>query len=263
MNINSNKYTFIYAVVLVVVVAVVLSLTATALQPRQAENIRVEKMQNILKAAMEGKDIEITAKNAASLYEQYIVEELVVDTLGAVISSYNVKTGTFVAGEQLRAFDLDPQMFLDAISKGTPGRLAVFVYEDDMERRYVLPIRGVGLWGAIWGNIALNEDLSTIAGVNFDHASETPGLGSNITTPQFTSEFVGKSISDGGNQLSQFLVVKGDVQRLAPELQNHAVDALSGATVTSVGVQDMLNAFLGYYKNWILQVQDSEFKIQD
>ncbi|MDR0364962.1 MAG: NADH:ubiquinone reductase (Na(+)-transporting) subunit C [Bacteroidales bacterium] len=258
MDINSNKYTFAYAVILVVVVAVLLSVAATLLQPKQTENVRIEKMQNILKAATTGKDIEISQDNATELYQKYIVKELAVDTLGNIISNYDVKKGAFLTKEQIRAFDLDPKQALDNIKNKKEPMFSIFVYEDEEEQRYVLPVRGTGLWGSIWGNIALDQNLDFIQGVTFDHAGETPGLGANITLPQFTSQFIGKQVVDDKNQLLNFLVIKGGIQKLPEQDRKHAVDALSGATITSNGVQYMLNDFFHYYKNWILnqQVQD-------
>lgn len=255
MDINSNRYTFAYAVILVVVVAVAISVAATLLKPKQDENARVEKMQNILKAATEGRNIDVSADNAMDLYQKYIVEELVVDTSGNVVGRYDVQKEEFLTKEQIRAFGLDPKMALDNIKNRKEPLFAVFVYEDENERRYVLPVRGTGLWGAIWGNVALDESLHFIQGVTFDHASETPGLGANIMLPQFTSQFVGKQVIDGQNRLLDFLVVKGGAQKLPEQEQKHAVDALSGATITSTGVQQMMNDFLHYYKNWMLNAQ--------
>ncbi|MCL2040652.1 MAG: NADH:ubiquinone reductase (Na(+)-transporting) subunit C [Bacteroidales bacterium] len=252
MNINSNKYTFIYAVVMVVVVAVILSFAATSLAPKQEENVRIEKMQNILRAAMADKNDDVTAKNAIALYNSNIVEEMTVDVNGKVINVFDVKTETFTQGDGRRAFDIDIKEELDHIRKSGNGQLPVFLYRSGGVEKYVIPLYGVGLWGAIWGNLALSSDLRTIQGVVFDHKGETPGLGADIVEPNFTTKFQGKTIFDDHDNIQRFRVVKGGIITLPEAERRHAVDALSGATITSDGVQNMLNDCIGYYKAWMV-----------
>jgi Na+-transporting NADH:ubiquinone oxidoreductase subunit C len=252
MNINSNKYTFIYAVVMVVIVAAILSFAATALAPKQEENIRIEKMQNILRAAMADKDIAVTAQNAIALYNENIVEEMTVDAQGDVVNIFDVKTETFTFGDGRRAFDIELKEQLVHVQNGEDARLPVFVYQNEGIKKYVIPLYGMGLWGAIWGDLALSSDFLTIQGANFDHKGETPGLGSDLATPMFAARFQGKTIFDEQGSIRQFRVAKGGVITLPETERRYAVDALSGATLTSDGIQKMLNDCIVYYKPWIM-----------
>ena len=251
MNINSNKYTFIYAVVMVVVVAVILSFAATLLAPKQDENVRIEKMQNILRAAISAENEEVTAKNAIALYNSRIVEEMTVNTAGEIVNVFNVKTEKFTQGDGRRAFDIDVKEQLERIQKGENGLLPVFIYGHENVKKYVIPLYGLGLWGAIWGNLALSDDLHTIQGAVFDHKGETPGLGAEIVTSVFTTQFQGKIIMDEQGAIRNFRVVKGGIVTLPETERPYSVDALSGATITSEGVQNMLNDCINHYKPWI------------
>ena len=123
-------------------------------------------------------------------------------------------------------------------------RLHVFVAEVDGETKYVFPVYGAGLWGAIWGYVALNSDKDTVYGVYFSHASETPGLGAEIATPQFQGEFPGKKTLENG-EIALGVVKNGKVEK--PDYQ---VDGISGGTITSVGVDAMLKTCLNSYKNF-------------
>ena len=103
--------------------------------------------------------------------------------------------------------------------------------------KYIIPLKGQGLWGGIWGYIALDNDKNTIYGINFGHESETPGLGGEIVTLNFRSRFFGKHIKDAEGNLRSVAVLK--VGKKADEGQEQ-VDAWAGATITSTGVDEML-----------------------
>ena len=202
MNKQGNTYTFIYSVILVVVVAALLSVISLSLQPRQNENRQNEKRQNILSAI----HISSTAQNSAELFNKYIKEQFIVNDKGQRIegNAFNV--------------DIKEQYNVAADKREFP----VFVADVDGATKYILPIYGAGLWGPIWGYISLDADKSTIYGTFFDHQGETPGLGAEITTPEFNKEFRNKQIFSG-NQLVGILVVKGGNASGANE-----VDAISG-----------------------------------
>ena len=121
----------------------------------------------------------------------------------------------------------------------------MFVAEVDGETKYVFPVYGAGLWGAIWGYVALNSDKDTVYGVYFSHASETPGLGAEIAPPQFQGEFPGKKTLENG-EIALGVVKNGKVEK--PDYQ---VDGISGGTITSVGVDAMLKTCLNSYKNFL------------
>lgn len=227
MDRNSNKYTFIYASVMVILVAAVLSIAAMSLKPFQKKNTEIEKKQNILASV----NIATTAKNAEEVYAQKIVNTYVVNSKGEQVEG--------------NAFEIDLR-----IQKTKPvdqRLLPVFECQTEEGLKYILPLRGAGLWGPIWGYIALNEDLNTIYGANFDHQGETPGLGAEISTPAFQDPFRGKTIFDAAGNLVSIIVAKANESAPA----EHRVDAISGGTITSKGLEQMLLDDLKSYQNFI------------
>lgn len=236
MNKNSNSYIIIYATVMVIVVAAVLSFTALSLKPRQASNVRIEKMGDVLRSIGEGGDADKAADKAAyitEMYDKYIVDSYAVNAQGNIV-------------EGADAFSLLINLQAEYDKPQAERTLPIFVGENAGTKTYILPVWGVGLWGPVWGYIALDGDWNTIKGVVFDHKSETPGLGAEITTAAFTSQFVGQQIYANGN-LVGIAIVKGG----APEGSKNAVDAVSGGTLTSKGVEDMIINCLSDYKAYL------------
>lgn len=229
MNKNSNKYTFIFASVMVVIVAVLLSLAAIGLGPYQALNIKTEKMQNILASIGVNSD----AKKSEKLFNQYIKEQLVLNNRGE-----KIKNG-------ISAFDVDLKKELDKTRTGKADEqlFPLFVFNKGSKLYYVIPVRGKGLWGPIWGYVALSGDMNTVSGASFGHKGETPGLGAEIATEGFQKQFEGKKIFDESGNFVSVKVVKGGA---APE-DLHGVDAISGGTITSNGVSEMLKRTLSNY----------------
>ncbi|MCF6331729.1 MAG: NADH:ubiquinone reductase (Na(+)-transporting) subunit C [Draconibacterium sp.] len=229
MNRNGNTYTFLYAAIMVILVAAVLASVSLALKPRQTRNFEIEKKQNILASV----NIESTVANAEELYAKNIVNEYVV----------NVK-GELVKGD---AFNTD----LKKERAKAPKDMILPVFECKTKNglKYILPLRGTGLWGPIWGFVSLNEDMNTIYGANFDHEGETPGLGAEIATPAFQAQFSGKKIFDEAGKLVSIFVAK--VGQVAPE--EHKVDGISGGTITSKGLQKMLLDDFSSYKEFLIK----------
>lgn len=250
MNKNSNAYIFTYASVLVVVAAVVLTLAAIMLKPYQDKNARTEKMQNILASI----GIKSTTKDAEAIYNENIVAEMVVNPEGDIVSVY--EGGKFTTGS-IRAFEIDMKKELTSIAKTNKGNLPIFVANVDGNQYYILPLLGKGLWSSIWGNIALEKDLNTIYGANFDHKSETPGLGAEIAEKPkdgkkvFADQFKGKKLFDANNEFKSVSVVKGGVANQNAIALENGVDAISGGTLTSNGVTDMLYDCLVLYSKYI------------
>jgi Na+-transporting NADH:ubiquinone oxidoreductase subunit C len=227
MNKNGNSYTFIYASVMVVLVAALLSVAAIVLKPQQVKNAEIEKKQNILASV----NIETTATDAEEVYAQNIKNAYVVNS-----------SGEQVDGD---AFNVDLKK-----EKAKPMEervLPVFECQTGDGLKYIFPLRGTGLWGPIWGYLALNDDLNSIYGVNFDHQGETPGLGAEINTPVFEEPFKGKTIFDASGKLVSITVAKSN--ETAPA--EHKVDAISGGTITSKGLQQMLLDDLTNYQKFI------------
>ena len=232
MNRNGNTYTFLYAAVMVVLVAAVLASVSIALKPRLTRNYEIEKKQNILASV----NIAATAKTAEKIYAEKVVKEYLV----------NIK-GEEVEGD---AFNTD----LKKERSKAPEEMVLPVFECQTEDgiKYVLPVRGTGLWGPIWGFIALDKDMNTIYGANFDHEGETPGLGAEISTPAFEAPFKGKTIFDESGKLISIIVAK--VGQEAPAA--HKVDAISGGTITSKGLEKMLKDCLVGYKTYFKKNKD-------
>ena len=229
MNRNGNTYTFLYAAVMVVLVAAVLASVSIALKPRQTRNYEIEKKQNILASV----NILATAETAEKIYNEKVVKEYLV----------NIK-GEEVEGD---AFNTD----LKKERSKAPENMVLPVFEcqTDDGIKYVLPVRGAGLWGPIWGFIALDKDMNTIYGANFDHEGETPGLGAEIATPAFEAPFKGKTIFDKSGKLISIIVAK--VGQEAPA--EHKVDAISGGTITSKGLEKMLLDDFTSYKAFLIK----------
>ncbi|HSV75760.1 MAG TPA: NADH:ubiquinone reductase (Na(+)-transporting) subunit C [Bacteroidales bacterium] len=229
---QSNKYIFIYSSVMVILVALILSSAAMFLRPMQERNVRIEKMQNILASI----NIQAPRAEAEQMFSQYIVGSKIINTKGEEL--------------QGEAFEID---LGNEIRKAPEDRqLPIFEAEVNGAKFYIVPVRGAGLWGPIWGYISLEENLTTIAGANFDHASETPGLGSQIRDMAFESQFVGKRIFDEAGNFAPVRVVRGGAQ--PGDL--HGVDAISGGTITSRGVDNMLTEGLGNYELYFRKLKN-------
>jgi Na+-transporting NADH:ubiquinone oxidoreductase subunit C len=227
---------------MVIIAAALLSLAAVLLKPFQERNMAIEKMGGILASAeVEG----VETNNTIDLFNKYIVEELVVDKAG---DAEPYKEGKMEDGP---AFKIDMKKELYKKSKGEDFHLPVYVVEKDGKTIYVLPLRGTGLWGPIWGNIALQDDLNTVVGVTFDHKGETPGLGAEITTMAFCEQFVDKTIFDKEGNFKSIIVKKGGAKTLPQNMQIHGVDAISGGTITSDAVTSMINDVLSAYLPYI------------
>ena len=232
-NKESNSYIFMYSTILVVVAAAVLAVAAVGLRPFQKKNQEIEKMQQLLTAV----GIENDVKNAEELYKKYFVQELTVNKKGEVLSTYENET---LKGEvKVRPFNVE---LSKELAKGEEAMLPIFICNQEGKTVYVVPVHGKGLYDAIWGNVAIEEDLNTVRGVLFDHKGETPGLGAEITNPAFPAQFKGKKIFE--NDQVKLAVVKG--QKTDEEKQYQA-DAVTGATNTSNGVSNMLRDCLSNY----------------
>ncbi|MFO7940955.1 MAG: NADH:ubiquinone reductase (Na(+)-transporting) subunit C [Bacteroidales bacterium] len=233
MKAYSNRYIFTFAAIMVIAVATVLSVAAMLLQPLQKKNVEVNKKQNILAAL----NIASTADDAEDKYDQYIRESYVVDTKGE-------------RNPKVEAFKIDMKKELS--KPQAEMNLPMFEAEFKGERKYVFTLRGKGLWGPIWGFVALNSDLNTIYGANFDHQGETPGLGAEINTKWFQKQFIGKKIFNEQDEFVSIEVTKGNADPNAP----HEVDGVSGGTITSNGLDDMLETGLGYYMSYIQKLKE-------
>jgi Na+-transporting NADH:ubiquinone oxidoreductase subunit C len=239
----SNAYIFRYAGLMVILVAAILSSAAMLLKPLQERNEAVDKMQSILSAS----GIQnVTADNAIELFNDYVVNMIVIDENGNVTDEFK---GAGKENSEAFKINLKEQLYNKSVNRSF--KLPLYVLEKDGETINIIPLRGVGLWGPVWGNIALKNDFNTVVGVTFGHKSETPGLGAEIETPMFEEQFPGKKIFNEEGEFVSIGVIKGGVENFPADMQRHNVDAISGGTITSNGVNDMLKNVLESYVPYI------------
>lgn len=232
MKTNSNSYTIIYSVIIVVIVAFLLAFVSQALKPMQDANVALDKKKQILNS-LNIRDLNDAQADAK--YKEVIVADRVIDEKGKVLLP-----GT--TGGENAGFKLDSKDYKE-------GKLALYICRVNGETKYVVPVYGMGLWGPISGYIALNADKSTVYGVYFNHESETAGLGAEIKDNKAWQEkFQGKKLFKNGDDKTIALSVEKKVED--PTTQ---VDAVTGATLTSNGVRDMLHEALGKYLVFINQ----------
>ncbi len=220
---NGNAYIMVYTIAIVVIVALVLSITSGALKSRQNANVELDKKKQILSSlpavALEGAD-------AAKLFADDIKHIYILNGQGDVVK------------------ELDPVKDFNYVPASE--EYLIYMAEVNQETKWIIPLNGKGLWGAIWGYIALNDDRNTVNGVFFSHASETPGLGANIVTPAFRGQFEGKQLMKDNKFVSIAVMKVGQTAQGQDQ-----VDALSGGTITSKGVESMLLNSIAPYEPFL------------
>ncbi|MBQ8602048.1 MAG: Na(+)-translocating NADH-quinone reductase subunit C [Bacteroides sp.] len=221
MNTNSNSYTIIYAAIMVVIVAFLLAFVSSSLKETQYKNVEQDTKKQILSA------INVTdVKDAEAEFAKYEVKDMLMQADGTLAP------------------------YTDAFQVSYKGEIAekrfhVFECKVDGATKYILPIYGAGLWGPIWGYVALNDDKDTVYGVYFSHAGETPGLGAEIATPKFQAQFAGKKVTENG-AIGLTVAKNGKVTK-----PDYEVDGISGGTITSQGVDAMLKDCLKEYNPFL------------
>ncbi|MDT8417359.1 MAG: Na(+)-translocating NADH-quinone reductase subunit C [Lutibacter sp.] len=236
-NTDSNIYTVLFASGMVLIVGTLLAFVASSLKEKITENKRIEKQQNILYAM------------GINQNDETSVEFVSKDIVGTEFSKYITKQLVITGNEAVE----DPNAYLIDIKKEAEEaknpnykrRLPLFVGEKDGKTLYIVPVRGKGLWDAIWGYIALDAQL-VVQGVYFDHQGETPGLGSNIKERFFMDDFKGERILDG-NTFKGITAAKGNADPKNMDKNDFEVDAIAGATITGDGLSAMLKKDLKMY----------------
>ena len=230
MKTNSNSYTIIYSAVIVVIVAFLLAFVFQALKPMQDANVALDKKKQILNS-LNIRDL--SNEEADAKYKEVVIADEVIDEKGKI-----VEAGT--QGGEKAGFKLESKDY-------KAGKLALYICKVNGSRKYVIPIYGMGLWGPISGYIALNEDKATVYGAYFNHESETAGLGAEIKdNVAWQEKFQGKKVFTSGDDKTIALGVEKNVTDPATQ-----VDAVTGATLTSNGVRDMLHEALGKYLTFL------------
>lgn len=244
INTDKNSYTILFSVIMVVVVGSILAGFANGLKPKIKANERFEKQQNILYALgvneNEGpNDVAfVPTDRVEQEFEKYITAQYVIQ--GDEITENDEAYLIDIKKEENKAKDPD-----------YTRRLPIFVAEKDGRTLYVVPVRGKGLWDAIWGFVAMDASM-TITGVYFDHKGETPGLGAEIKQRYFMDDFTGESFLTG-EAFEGIVVAKGNNDPKNQDTTDNEVDALAGATITGDGVTAMLKKdvrmYVPYFKS--------------
>ena len=227
MNKESNLYTIIYSIVVVVIVAVMLAYTSETLHPQQARNIAIDKIRQILTSI----NIASTNSDAEELFKKYIVDSYLVNS----------------QGEKVQGDAFETELADELAKPAAKRKYPVFEALIDGNKKYILSMRGAGLWGPIWGFISLDNDKNTVYGASFDHEGETPGLGAEIDRPLFRQEFSGKKFFNTENKFVSIAVVKPGKTAQGQDY----VDGISGGTITSQAVNDMLKSSIGMYETFL------------
>lgn len=236
-RIDKNSYTLLFAVGMVIVVGSILAYTASALKPNIDANKRLEMQQNILYAMGINDNDEksvafISTDKAPEAFSKYIIKQLV------------IQDGNVTEDSTAYLIDVKKEKTL-AKDASYSRRLPLFVGEKDGKTIYVAPIRGKGLWDAIWAYVAIDENM-VIQGIFFDHKGETPGLGANINKRFFMDDFIGEDLMHNG-VFKGVSVAKGNNDPLNKRKDDNKVDAIAGATITGDGVSAMLRSELRLY----------------
>ena len=234
---DSNGYTMMFAVIMVFVVGSLLAFLASSLKPAIKENERIETQQNILYAmGVNENDASnanfVSTKVAGAEFKKYIKKQLVLE--GNKIS------------ESQDAYLIDVKKQQANAKDGKVRKLPLFVGEKEGKTFYVAPIRGKGLWDAIWGYISMDENM-VVQGAYFDHKGETPGLGANIKQRYFMDDFIGEHLMSETGVFKGITVKKGNNDAINEDKTDYQVDAIAGATITGDGVSAMIKKDLALY----------------
>ena len=238
INTDKNSYTILFAIGMVIIVGTLLAAIDSSLKEKIKTNKILEKQQNILYAIginnNEGNSVSFVSTNQApSLFEEYIVSQIYIqgDKIVEDDEAYLIEV------KKEKALAKDPAY---------DRRLPLFIAQRDSVRYYVAPIRGKGLWDAIWAYIAMDENMM-ILGAYFDHKGETPGLGANINQRFFMDDFIGEKLLDQNENFKGIKVSKTNLDPRNEIKDDHEVDAIAGSTITGDGVSAMIKSDLRLY----------------
>ena len=233
---DSNSYTLLFATGMVIIVGAILAFFASALKPTIDENKRIEKQQNILYAMGVNDNDETSAvfvskDKVAEAFSKYITKQLVIQ-------------GTEVS-EDKNAYLIDVKKEQTAAKEGKQRRFPLFIGEKDGKTFYIAPIRGKGLWDAVWAYVAMDANM-VVQGAFFDHQGETAGLGANIKQRYFMDDFIGENLKSGGD-FKGIAISKSNNDPKNEDKTDNEVDAIAGATITGDGVSAMIKSELKKY----------------
>ena len=243
---DKNSYTILFAIAMVIIVGSILAFLASSLKPNIDENKRLEKQQNILYAMgvndnEEGTVAMISTDKVADEFSKYIVKQLVIN------------------GDDVR---VDDEAYLIDIKKEQAAakdpsykrNLPLFIGKKDGKIFYIVPVRGKGLWDAIWAFVAMDENM-IVQGIFLDHKGETPGLGANINQRFFMDDFIGEHLLNTKGEFAGIAVSKSNADPINKDKTDNEVDAIAGATITGDGVSAMIISELKVYSSYFIQLK--------
>ena len=239
INTEKNTYTLLFAIGLVVVVGTLLAAIDSSLKDKIRINKILEKQQNILYAIgineNEGNSVNfIAADKAEEEFNKYVTKQIY------------IQGDEVIEDDKAYLIDVKKQKAL-AKDPSYMRKLPLFIAEKDGRILYVAPIRGKGLWDAIWAYVSVDEDM-VIRGIYFDHKAETPGLGANIKQRFFMDDFIGESLLDTQGNFKGVTVSKTNLDPKNEDKYDNEVDAIAGSTITGDGVTAMIRSDLSLYQ---------------
>lgn len=271
INKNSTGFTFGFAIVMVVVVGSILAFLSISLKDLQKKNAADKKMMDILGAIQ----VDATRTNAAEQFGEFVKERIAIDFEGNVVRKkvrdvdgdvdpkdkedpFNIDTKKDYKNEIKRIVKTSatPEEY-SAAMKELGLEFAVYRCEVDNKPYYVVPMVGTGLWGPIWGYVALEDDMQTIYGAKFDHQGETPGLGAEIKESDFQKQFVSKKLNTANTNDPMFVVKKAG----QPD-GDYKVDGITGGTITSKGVEEMMDRTFDIYTDYFKTVNQKTSELR-
>lgn len=244
LNKDSGAYIFTFAVIMTLLLGAVLAFTSESLKEKQKAEREFERKKFILSAALGSETInQMAAKNRQDVEDLYTnrVKDFVVSTAGEKIDGMSAKD-VIVAKEYKLAKDERKLPVYTVAAEGS-----------DEVAYYVMPIYGYGLWDNIFGYVSLLSDVNTVQGVIFDHVGETPGLGARITETEVQNRYKGKTISNEQGELVSVNMQKGEGADYSS--QPHKVNGMTGATITGVGVNEMMLNYLELYQGYFKKIK--------
>jgi len=238
INTDKNSYTLLFAIGMTIVVGTLLAAIDSSLRERINTNKILEKQQNILYAIgindNEGSSVRFISKDKAPIeFDKYVINQIY------------IHGGKIIEDEEAYLIEVKKEKTL-AKDVSYNRRLPLFIAEKDGKKYYVAPIRGNGLWNAIWGYVSMDENM-IIQGAYFDHQAETPGLGANINQRFFMDDFIGENLLDSNGNFRGITVSKKNLDPRNEIKDDNEVDAIAGATITGDGVSAMIKSDLGLY----------------
>lgn len=248
MSTDSTQKTLAVALGVCLVCSVLVSSATVALDSIQKQNKKIDKIQNILQAG----DIQYNKENAEKTFGDKVVPIIVDLEKGKIIDksqytdelnpeSFDIKS---LSDSKKYGTEISAQNDLGDIKKRPKFMLCYEILNSEKEAdKYILPIFGKGLWSTLYGFLALNKDMKMIEGITFYEHGETPGLGGEVDNPKWKASWKGKqALNDNGEPI--ITVIKGKVDPSDPN-KNHEIDGLSGATLTTRGVDNLVKYWLG------------------